>query len=103
MIDKDKNVAQSNSTSPKRDVFGREALNQAFSAITFPTTKPELIKQVGNHKLEYTKGNPVRLEDLINQCDCQNERFDSRNEVVTAMCNFLDKKATQEKSVSKQV
>lgn len=101
MTDKDRNVVQTNPNSPKTDVFGKEALTNVLSTVTFPTTKPELIKHIGNQKIEYLKGHPVRLEDIINQCNCN--KFDSRNEVVTAMCQFLENRTEQEKSSSKKV
>lgn len=102
MTDRDKNITQNNPTSQKSDVYGKEALTQVLSTIHFPTSKLELIRQIGSQQVEYVKGHSVKLEDLINQCHCQNDRFNSRDEVVKVMCDFLDNRAMQEKVASKK-
>ncbi|MBK9260064.1 MAG: DUF2795 domain-containing protein [Polyangiaceae bacterium] len=73
---------------PKGTAFGIAAITQALSGMEFPTTKQELLKRAGNQQIEYRKGQPVSLKQLVD--DLEEEEFPSMANVVQAMHEALE-------------
>jgi hypothetical protein len=68
---------------PKGTAFGIAAITQALSGLEFPATKQDLLERAGDQEIEYRKGQPVSLRQLIE--DCEEEEFPSMANIVQAM------------------
>jgi len=68
---------------PKGTAFGIAAITQALSGLEFPATKQDLLERAGNQEIEYRKGQPVSLKQLIQ--DLEEEEFPSMANIVQAM------------------
>ncbi|OGI21867.1 MAG: hypothetical protein A2287_07205 [Candidatus Melainabacteria bacterium RIFOXYA12_FULL_32_12] len=45
--------------------YGAAAITQAIRGADFPMSKQDLINMYGDKEVEYTKGNPQRLRDIL--------------------------------------
>lgn len=71
----------------KGEAYGIAAITQALQGLDFPTTKKALLAHVGKRKVEYRKGEPVSLRDIIN--DAPSDDFPSIAQVVQAVSRAL--------------
>lgn len=72
---------------PKGTAFGIAAITQALEGVDFPTTKHELLKRAGHHQIEYRKGQPLSLHQVIE--DLKEEEYPSMANVVEAVSEAL--------------
>jgi hypothetical protein len=54
---------------PEGTAFGIAAITQALSGLDFPVTRQQLLERAGNQTIEYRKGHPVRLRDIIQRLE----------------------------------
>ena len=82
---------------PKGTAFGIAAVTQALKGLDFPTTKKALLAHVKNHSIEYRKGQPVNLREIIQDTDVDD--FPSMANVVEAVSAAMEKEGltTREK------
>jgi hypothetical protein len=73
---------------PKGTAFGIAAITQALSGLEFPATKKDLLERAGNQQIEYRKGQPVSLRQLIE--DLEDEEFPSMANIVQGMHDALE-------------
>ena len=55
--------------------YGAAAVTMALKGADFPMSKMDLIDQYGDKEIEITKGNPVKLREVLS--DVGNETFNS--------------------------
>ena len=55
--------------------YGAAAITNAIKGAHFPMSKQDLLDNYGNKEVELTKGNPVKLSDLLS--DITDETFNS--------------------------
>ncbi|EKE02484.1 MAG: hypothetical protein ACD_20C00379G0001 [uncultured bacterium] len=55
--------------------YGAAAVTQAISGANFPMSKNDLINRYGDKQIEWTKGNPVNLRDVLS--NLPNETYNS--------------------------
>jgi hypothetical protein len=72
---------------PKGTAFGIAAITQALEGVDFPASKQDLLKRAGNQDIEYRKGQPVRLREIIDDLD--DEEFPSMANVISAVSGAL--------------
>lgn len=72
---------------PKGTAFGIAAITQALKGVDFPATKKDLLKRAGAQSIEYRKGQPVSLRQVIEDCDI--DEFPSMANVVEAVSDAL--------------
>jgi hypothetical protein len=72
---------------PEGTAFGIGAVTQALSGLEFPVSKKDLLKRAGNQEIEYRKGQPVNLRQIIE--DLEDEEFPSMANVVQAVSSAL--------------
>lgn len=68
---------------PKGTAFGIAAITQALSGLEFPATKQDLLERAGDQQIEYRKGQPVSLRQLVE--DLEEDEFPSMANIVQAM------------------
>jgi hypothetical protein len=73
---------------PKGTAFGIAAITQALSGLEFPASKQDLLDRAGNQEIEYRKGQPVSLKQLIE--DLEDEEFPSMANIVQSMHDALE-------------
>lgn len=71
----------------KGEAFGIAAITQALEGLDFPATKDELLERAGDQTIEYRKGQPVKLRQLIE--DLEENEFPSMANVVHAVSGAL--------------
>lgn len=71
----------------KGEAYGIAAVTQALHGVDFPTTKEALLDHVGEQEIEYRKGHPVRLRQIIE--DAPAEDYPSMANVVEAVSDAL--------------
>jgi hypothetical protein len=64
----------------KGEAFGIAAITQALSGVDFPASKDDLLRRAGNKEIEYRKGQPVSLRDILEDLDM--DEFPSMANVV---------------------
>lgn len=74
---------------PKGTAFGIAAVTQALKGLDFPTTKQALLAYVKNGTIEYRKGQPVNLRQII--LDTSVDHFPSMANVVEAVSVAMEK------------
>lgn len=72
---------------PEGTAFGIGAVTQALSGMEFPVSKKDLLERAGNQQIEYRKGQPVSLRQIIE--DLEDEKFPSMANVVQAVSGAL--------------
>jgi hypothetical protein len=72
---------------PKGEAYGIAAITQALHGLDFPTTKDDLLERAGDQEIEYRKGQPVSLRQIIEDLD--DEEFPSIAQVVQAVSDAL--------------
>ena len=72
---------------PKGTAFGIAAITQALEGIEFPATKQDLLKRAGRQQVEYRKGQPVHLREVID--DMKASEYPSMANVVEAVSEAL--------------
>jgi hypothetical protein len=75
---------------PEGTAFGIAAITQALKGTDFPATKDDLLHTAGSQTIEYRKGEPVKLRDVIDELDV--EDFPSMANVVEAVSDALKQK-----------
>lgn len=55
--------------------YGAAAVASIFKNISFPLSKYDIIQQFGEKEVEYTKGNPVKIKEILG--NIPNETFHS--------------------------
>lgn len=63
--------------------YGIASVSNALGGVDFPMTKQDLITRYGDRKIEWTKGNPAPLKDVLK--NAQENQFDSMADVVSAV------------------
>jgi hypothetical protein len=58
-----------NSSSEERGMSGRAALAQALRDVSFPATKQNLIRSVGDRTVEFRRGQPIRMKDALERAE----------------------------------
>lgn len=71
----------------KGQAYGIAAITQALHGLDFPATKDDLLRHVGDREVEYRKGQPVRLRQIIE--DAPADEFPSIAQVVQAVSDAL--------------
>lgn len=87
--------AYEKSGPPKGTAFGIAAVTQALKGLDFPITKRELLAHVKNGTIEYRKGQPVNLRQIIVGTDV--DEFPSMANVVEAVSDAIEKEGLREK------
>ncbi|MDI1444987.1 DUF2795 domain-containing protein [Polyangium sp. 6x1] len=72
---------------PEGTAFGIGAITQALAGLEFPVTKQDLLARAGNQEIEYRKGQPVKLRQIIE--DLEDEEFPSMANIVQAVSPAL--------------
>ncbi|MDC3956142.1 DUF2795 domain-containing protein [Polyangium jinanense] len=72
---------------PEGTAFGIGAITQALAGMEFPVTKQDLLERAGDQEIEYRKGQPVSLRQIIE--DLEDEEFPSMANVVQAVSGAL--------------
>ncbi|MDP2308960.1 MAG: hypothetical protein Q8P18_23255 [Pseudomonadota bacterium] len=82
---------------PKGTAFGIAAVTQALKGLDFPITKRALLAHVKNSTIEYRKGQPVNLRQIIVDTDA--DEFASMANVVEAVSDAIEREglSTREK------
>lgn len=63
--------------------YGIASVSNALGGVDFPMTKQDLIDRYGDRQIEWTKGNPQALKDVLK--DAQEDEFSSMADVVSAV------------------
>jgi hypothetical protein len=84
---------------PKGTAFGIAAITQALRGLDFPVSKQDLLAHVGNHDIEYRKGQRVNLRRVIQDCDV--DEFPSMANIVEAVSDALEREGVSEKEPEK--
>ena len=84
---------------PKGTAFGIAAVTQALKGLDFPATKQDLLNHVKNNTIEYRKGQPVNLRQIIQ--DTNVDAFPSMANVVEAVSGALEKEGLSTKEKEK--
>lgn len=75
----------------KGEAYGIAAITQALEGLDFhqnkPVTKDDLLRKAGNQQIEYRKGQPVPLRQIIEDLDV--DEFPSMANVVEAVSDAL--------------
>jgi len=72
---------------PKGEAYGIAAITQALQGLDFPATKDDLLQRAGHQEIEYRKGQPVSLRQIIEDLD--EDEFPSMAQVVEAVSGAL--------------
>lgn len=62
----------------------------------FPVTKKDLLDRAGNQEIEYRKGQPVKLRQIIE--DLEDEEFPSMSNVIHSVSGALKEEGLSEKA-----
>ena len=81
---------------PEGTAFGIGAITQALSGMEFPVTKKDLLDRAGNQEIEYRKGQPVKLRQIIE--DLEDEEFPSMANVIHSVSGALKEEGLSEKA-----
>jgi len=73
----------------KGHAYGAAALASVFRDVDFPLSKHEIISKYGNKEIEYTKGNIVKIKDVLG--NISNETFNSPADLEHAFHEELNK------------
>lgn len=67
--------------------YGAASITKAIKGAHFPCSKQDLISTYGNQEVEYTKGNPQKLRDILNELpsDRYNSPADLEHDVHETM------------------
>jgi hypothetical protein len=84
---------------PKGTAFGIAAVTQALKGLDFPATKQDLLNHVKNNTIEYRKGQPVNLRQIIQ--DTNVDAFPSMANVVEAVSGAIEKEGLSTKEKEK--
>jgi len=63
--------------------YGIASVSNALGGVDFPMTKQDLINKYGDRQIEWTKGNPAPLREVLQHAEDQ--EFDSMADVVSAV------------------
>ena len=84
---------------PKGTAFGIAAVTQALKGLDFPATKQDLLNHVKNNTIEYRKGQPVNLRQIVQDTDV--DAFPSMANVVEAVSGAIEKEGLSTKEKEK--
>lgn len=69
---------------PERgQAYGIASVSNALGGVDFPMSKQDLINRYGDRRIEWTKGNPQALRDVLK--DAHENQFNSMADVVSAV------------------
>jgi len=71
----------------KGEAYGIAAITQALEGVDLPASKDDLLQRAGNTKIQYRKGRPVSLKQILQDVD--QEEFASMANVVSAVKDAL--------------
>lgn len=80
---------------PKGTAYGIAAVTQALEGVDFPASRADLLRRAGNQQIEFHKGHPVRLRDILEESDV--EEYPSMANVVSAVSDALERKGVPER------
>jgi hypothetical protein len=63
--------------------YGIASVSNALGGVDFPMSKQDLIDSYGDRQIEWTKGNPQALRDVLK--DAMENEFNSMADVVSAV------------------
>lgn len=69
--------------------YGAAAIASIFKDADFPMSKNDIMSQYGDREVEYKKGNPVKISELLNKIP--NETFNSPAELEHAVHEEMSK------------
>lgn len=73
----------------KGEAYGIAAVTQALQGLDFPCSKQDLLSKAGDREIEYRKGEPVRLGEILKGTEV--DTFHSMSEVVSQVSDALHK------------
>ena len=56
---------------PKGTAYGIAAVTQALEGVDFPASRSDLLRRAGSQEIEFYKGHPVRLRDILEESDVE--------------------------------
>ncbi|EKE03193.1 MAG: hypothetical protein ACD_20C00234G0015 [uncultured bacterium] len=67
--------------------YGAASITKAIKGADFPCSKQDLINSYGDKEVEYTKGNPQKLRNILNELpsDSYNSPADLEHDVHEVM------------------
>lgn len=71
------------------NAYGAAAIAQVFKNADFPLSKQDIMQKYGNQEIEYTKGNPVKVKDVLESIP--SETFNSPADLEHAFHEELNK------------
>lgn len=69
--------------------FGAAAVANVFKNADFPLSKKDIMEKYGNKEIEYTKGNTIKVKDILN--NISDETFNSPADLEHAFHEELNK------------
>jgi len=63
--------------------YGIASVSNALGGVDFPMSKDDLISKYGDRRIEWTKGNPAQLRDVLK--NAEENQFSSMADVVSAV------------------
>ncbi|MDD3014818.1 MAG: DUF2795 domain-containing protein, partial [Candidatus Gastranaerophilales bacterium] len=63
--------------------YGAAAVTSMLKGEDFPMSKRDILQKHGDHKIEWTKGNPVKFRDVLE--DLPDETFNSPADLEKAL------------------
>jgi hypothetical protein len=69
--------------------YGAAAVASVFKNANFPLSKQDIMSNYGNKEIEYKKGNPIRIKDVLG--DLPNETYNSPADLEHAFHEKLKK------------
>ncbi len=64
--------------------YGIASVSNALGGVDFPMTKQDLIERYGEKQIEWKKGNPAPLKDVLREIE-EESQFESMADVVSAV------------------
>ncbi len=72
----------------KGHAYGLAGIMQQLRGVDLPANKEELIDQIGNREFEYFKGEPMRMDDVLEQIP--EGDYDTAAELAMAIADVLE-------------
>lgn len=69
--------------------YGAAAIAELFKNVDFPMTKNDIMQKFGEKEIEYTKGNPKKVKDILG--GIANDKFNSPADLEHALHEELNK------------
>lgn len=81
---------------PKGEAYGIASVTQALEGLDFPASKQDLLSKAGGKTIEWTKGNPEKLQDILK--DAPAEEYASMAQVVSVVSDVMDQREGKRKA-----